>query len=85
MAASSNGTSTKCVHSGSTSRDSGSRPLSPPPEHPTGAKDGDKGTSLLHFQYSNAPDPPSPQNDPLLREIETQYNNSEQLPHRLKH
>ncbi|KAM0232122.1 hypothetical protein ACHAP5_010856 [Fusarium lateritium] len=84
-AASSNGTSTRCVHSGSTSRDSGSRPLSPPPEPPAGARNGDKGASFSHFQYSNAPDPPKPQNDPLLRELETQYNNSAQLQHRLKH
>ncbi|SPJ74702.1 uncharacterized protein FTOL_04433 [Fusarium torulosum] len=85
MASSSDAYSTRCVYSVSTSRDSESRPLSPPPERPAGARDGDKGASFSHFQHSKAPYPPTPQNDPLARELETEWNKSAQLSPRLEH
>ncbi|KAH7238522.1 hypothetical protein BKA59DRAFT_482431 [Fusarium tricinctum] len=85
MTTSSEAYSTRCVYSASTSKGSESRPLSPPPEHPAGAGDGDKGASFSHFHHSNAPYPPTSKDDPLARELEAEWEKSAQLSHRLEH
>ncbi|KIL92597.1 hypothetical protein FAVG1_03777 [Fusarium avenaceum] len=85
MSNSSGAYSTKCVYSASTSKGSESRSLSPHPERPAGAIDGDKGASFSHCHHSKAPYPPPSTEDPLAKELEAQWEKGEQLSHRLEH
>ncbi|CAJ0549362.1 Ff.00g029750.m01.CDS01 [Fusarium sp. VM40] len=84
MTTSSEAYSTRCVYSASTSQSSESRPLSPHPERPASARDGDKG-AFSHFHYSKAPIPPTSKEDPLAKELGAEWEKGAQLSHRLEH